>query len=284
MINNDSEDINLSETILDMVEQTMQRERAFGVDNLLDIDGFLDFLRLPMQETNTSDAETHTSDAETHTSDAETQTQHHIELHRPLSMPNLILPIRNYTSTTRYPNINIPMSNAYENILATSLGSFNPVYKKVLSKEGEAQLKRIKYDPSIHKQNICPITQNEFKPGDEVTELPCNHYFEHEAIEHWLKHEKAECPVCRLKLEANEERVTEQTSEQINNEYNENNDDEERANSIISLATNRMHLYNSLMRSSENHPFGPRRGMEYLIGEQDTDDLQTAIIASLLDV
>lgn len=281
MINNDSEDINLSETILDMVEQTMQRERAFGVDNLLDIDGFLDFLRLPMQET-------HTSDAETHTSDAETQTQHRIENHRPLSMPNLILPIRNYTSTTRYPNINIPMSNAYENILATSLGSFNPVYKKVLSKEGEAQLKRIKYDPSIHKQNICPITQNEFKPGDEVTALPCNHYFEHEAIEHWLKHEKAECPVCRLKLEANEERVTEQTTEQtieqINNEYNENNDDEERANSIISLATDRMRLYNSLMRSSENHPFGPRRGMEYLIGEQDTDDLQTAIIASLLDV
>jgi hypothetical protein len=229
---------------MDMIEQTIHDVISNNNDDLqLEIDSMLDMFSLLPEHTNVNETR--------------------IQLYRPFLMPNVILPIQDYTNT-----------------LINSFASWKPKYKKVLSNQGEKSLKKVKYDSSIHKQDMCPITQNTFEHGDEIIELPCKHYFEQDAIEYWLKHEKAECPVCRKALEHDETEVdgNDEAETDIQNQHIRNNNDE------ISLASERLRLYNSLMRTSEIHPYGPRQGMDYLVGEEDNDDLHTAIIASLLDM
>ena len=167
----------------------------------------------------------------------------------------------------------------YADVLAHSMTSANPKFKRVLSKRGESSLKKIIYDPSVHKQEMCPITQTDFDYGDQVTELPCAHYFDTEAIDHWLKHEKAECPVCRMMLDNDE--VGNSDDDHDANDHDANDHD---ANDHSSLVAERITLFNSLSRISDAHPFGPRLGMEHFVNAQDDDDLQTAIITSLLNV
>ena len=50
----------------------------------------------------------------------------------------------------------------------------------------------------------CPIFQTEFQESQLVTQLPCKHCFEPDAIKHWLSTEKAECPICRYELPSKE--------------------------------------------------------------------------------
>ena len=40
--------------------------------------------------------------------------------------------------------------------------------------------------------------------ADEVSQLPCGHIFEPDAIIKWLKKENASCPVCRKPLQSKE--------------------------------------------------------------------------------
>ena len=89
------------------------------------------------------------------------------------------------------------------NILQQSL--FDPSqnrYKNVLSEEGRDQVSSTIYDPTKYPEGSCPITQNPFSPGQEVSVLPCGHVFDPEAIKKWLEGEKASCPVCRYQLKS----------------------------------------------------------------------------------
>ena len=45
------------------------------------------------------------------------------------------------------------------------------------------------------------------KENQEITQLPCNHCFMTDSIERWLQTEKAECPVCRKKIDSIEVRT-----------------------------------------------------------------------------
>ena len=253
----DDYDDDLAESIMNIINslhqsvptprQQQQQEQPAESRPDIGIDSVLDFLSSEYNTTNT----TNTTIASGNT------------LYRPLSMPNIILPIQNLT-----------YQPGLRNAMNRSFMSSNPRYKNVLSKDGEASLKRVIYRHGIHAQEMCPITQTPFESGDEITELPCNHYFETEAIEHWLKKEKAECPVCRMKLEHIEE----------TNDADHAVVDADHAIDQTPFLAERMMLYNSLSRISRAHPFGPREGMEYFVGERDDNDLQTAIISSLLDV
>jgi hypothetical protein len=81
-------------------------------------------------------------------------------------------------------------------------------YKKIISEEGLTQLTTIKYDKN--KDNTitsCPIMCVDFEDSEEITQLPCNHYFNKAGILKWLKEEKAECPVCRFQLKYNEVKI-----------------------------------------------------------------------------
>ena len=75
-----------------------------------------------------------------------------------------------------------------------------PVYKTVITKEGEDKLKKIKFKDSEKKNISCPILFVDFDEEEQVIELECKHCFNEDAIKKWLKQEKAECPVCRYKL------------------------------------------------------------------------------------
>lgn len=95
-------------------------------------------------------------------------------------------------------------------------------FKNVLSKEGEKQIKRVKYDPNLHKNHMCPIYHIEFTKDTIVSQLPCNHIFSPEGIDRWLKNENAICPVCRFKLlscekKINDEEIAISESERENN-------------------------------------------------------------------
>ena len=94
-------------------------------------------------------------------------------------------------------------------------------YKNVLSEKGEEVLRTIEFqevaDTAPNKE--CPIFQTEFQESQLVTQLPCKHCFEPEAIKHWLSTEKAECPICRYELPSKEIR-----------EESEDDDEDDREN------------------------------------------------------
>ena len=77
-------------------------------------------------------------------------------------------------------------------------------YKNILSEKGETELQKIAYKSTLDVNNICPILQTEFKENMEIIKLPCEHCFIPEAIEKWVKEEKAVCPVCRYALDSKE--------------------------------------------------------------------------------
>jgi hypothetical protein len=97
-------------------------------------------------------------------------------------------------------------------VLARSLYDARPV-KHVIDDaddiNGEKHgIREITYDPETAEElkinTACGIWQEEFEKGEAVKVLPCNHAFRAEAITKWLTTEKAECPMCRFKLESKE--------------------------------------------------------------------------------
>ena len=203
--------------------------------------------------------------------------------------------------------------SAMSEALAASF-DMKPRYKKVLSEEGESSLEKVAYNPEVHQNDRCPILHIEFEEGDEVTQLPCKHCFDSDAIEKWLKDEKAECPVCRLELKSKEVKIGRKLHE-LEEEEDEDDEEEDDADgtpaadpevpsvspegdegpasapppNLFQLNAGRMRLVESLARSMNPgpHPFGPRNGprmMAHIVNDQDDDDdLQRAIMASLAD-
>ena len=78
------------------------------------------------------------------------------------------------------------------------------MYKNVLSEEGEKDIKTVVFKVGEFPNDSCPMTLNNFSDGDEVSQLPCGHIFEPDAIIKWLKKENASCPVCRKPLQSKE--------------------------------------------------------------------------------
>jgi|AntAceMinimDraft_18_1070375.scaffolds.fasta_scaffold03680_2 hypothetical protein len=125
-------------------------------------------------------------------------------------------------------------------IMNTSLNQENR-YKIVISDEGKKLLKIEKYTkPGCCLNEICPISQEEFTDGDNITILPCNHGFTTGAVEKWLETQCPECPICRYKMDSIEVK---------NKDYCEVTE--------LPITLSRNTFFNSLS-SLENitHPFG----------------------------
>ena len=95
----------------------------------------------------------------------------------------------------------------YTNVFLDSLmiNSLNEsyIYKNVITSDIKKSLNITQY-MSDNKNSLnatCPITLIDFKENQDIIKLPCNHCFIPDAILHWLEKEKAECPMCRLKLD-----------------------------------------------------------------------------------
>ena len=109
-------------------------------------------------------------------------------------------------STRNYPN-NFERLHTFEqdSNYEDSLYDTNPI-KNIISDKGKTQLVKTKFT-SCCKNDTCPITFSDFKEGDSIIQLPCNHCFQEKAIETWVETEKAECPVCRYKLDSIEKKM-----------------------------------------------------------------------------
>lgn len=94
---------------------------------------------------------------------------------------------------------------SFESILQQSLmDPSQNVYKNVLSDEGENAIKTVIYKKGEFPNDSCSVTLMDFEEGQEVSQLPCGHIFEKDAVLKWLKDENASCPVCRKPLASKE--------------------------------------------------------------------------------
>lgn len=102
---------------------------------------------------------------------------------------------------------NITLNNVMQNSLYEQ-----PGFRSVVSQETLKNLKTIKFSKEKCKNDKCPILYTDFNEEDDVILLDCGHCFDPESIKKWLNEHKAECPVCRFKLDSVDVRVR-------NNEY-----------------------------------------------------------------
>ena len=97
-------------------------------------------------------------------------------------------------------------------VLARSLYDMRPVKHVIDIADGETGekhgIREITYNKETAEEmkinTACGIWQEEIEAGQAVKILPCNHAFDAEAVTKWLTTEKAECPMCRFKLESKE--------------------------------------------------------------------------------
>ena len=199
---------------------------------------------------------------------------------------------------------NIPLSNNYmlnssqpseysrlNRILNSSLLE-KPSYKKILSKKGENQLKKVIYDDKKYETKECVISMNEFKNGEEIIELPCKHIFNKESIETWLKEESSRCPVCRFELDFKEVKnkenlLVEDISYDTSNNITNNRVIDISSNNFDSFYENMSLLYNpmqSIFRPQRSNFSIQRNLINEIIDEENSylenRYLQNAIISS----
>lgn len=104
-----------------------------------------------------------------------------------------------------FRNRTMQPARSLESILQQSLmDPSQNMYKKVLSDKGENEIKSVIYKKGEFPNDSCSVTLMDFEEGQEVSQLPCSHIFEKEAVLKWLKDENASCPVCREPLACKE--------------------------------------------------------------------------------
>lgn len=188
------------------------------------------------------------------------------------------------------------------NILQRSIEDAKPVYKNVISDDGKAKLENLIYSSDLNLSNlscnICPITQDEFKDGDEIIKLPCDHYFNKKSILEWLENSKAECPVCRYKLLSKEIKIEENLENSIfdisnaNAETNANEDADAIVEEENDLSQNL--IYTQILRTFVVPPPDAfinnnitrnylSQNIQYMHNNQDDLELQTILFQSLYD-
>jgi hypothetical protein len=182
-----------------------------------------------------------------------------------INMLSSLMGVGNFNSNlATLPLVNNFTNNGLNRILTQSLMEKTP-YKKILSKKGNEQLKIVKYNKDIFDQNSCCIMFEDFKEGQDVIQLPCNHIFDCEGIKTWLREESSKCPVCRFELDFEEVKEDDEEEEVSNIAYNPYNQ--------LFNRTENLYQSNSFISdvfSIEN---------EYL----DNRNLQNAIIASIYE-
>lgn len=190
--------------------------------------------------------------------------------------------IRNIFST-EWPdssfNLNQITTNTLNNVLNSSL-SDKPKYKYIISEKGLEEIKNENYSKLLQTNSFCPITQIEFVEGMKISQLPCSHCFNNEAIIKWVSEEKAECPVCRYKMDSIEV------------------EDKQKENDMETLPTFQIRNFPLINLNPSNSILGSlfRSHQESLdslnllsiintrIEEENEEDLQQAILNSMSDI
>lgn len=66
----------------------------------------------------------------------------------------------------------------------------------------------------------CAICQDDYKEEDDVTTLPCKHFFHKDCVTPWLRDHHCTCPICRFKLETQSDSESERTPESVSEHTN----------------------------------------------------------------
>ena len=211
--------------------------------------------------------------------------------------------ITNLTNLIARPNLNAMRyrnprlsRRRFEQLLAQSFNQ-KPKYKKVLSEEGEDQLKKMLYKDSSKTNESCPIYYLDFEDDSEVIELPCKHCFTPDGIEKWLKEEKNECPICRFELKSKEikekvynEEEEEDSGDDGDNDGDNDGDDEENESNTVNMVPllasmrnaynpSRSRLYQPSSRESVPHSY-----IDSLLASEEERQMEAAILASIRDL
>ena len=56
-------------------------------------------------------------------------------------------------------------------------------------------------DKINQEENKCNICLDCFSEESKLLKLKCNHIFDHECIENWLKKHSNKCPICRIEID-----------------------------------------------------------------------------------
>ena len=235
----------------------------------------------PDEENNEEDD----SDDEPNTSPDEEQMREQAEtfisnLTNLIARPNL--------NTARYRNPALSRRR-FEQLLAQSFNQ-KPKYKKVLSEEGEDQLKKMLYKDSSKTNESCPIYYVDFEDDSEVIELPCKHCFTPDGIEKWLKEEKNECPICRFELKSKEVKEKVYNEEEEEHSNDEDGDEEEEQQNTVNMIPllasmrnaynpSRSRLYQPTSRQSVPHSY-----IDSLLASEEERQMEQAILASIRDL
>jgi hypothetical protein len=138
------------------------------------------------------------------------------------------------------------MEQAAVALLARSLYDAHPVKHVIDVADGESDekhgIREMTYDQETAEElkinTACGIWQEEFEKGEAIKVLPCNHAFRAEAITKWLTTEKAECPICRFKLDSKEVIVHHPAGEGAQYQYHDvdsdaDNDDDDDDDDVL---------------------------------------------------
>ena len=118
-------------------------------------------------------------------------------------------------------------------------------YKNVVDPKNNNEITIVSYKKNETPMDSCCITMNEFKEGEQIAKLPCNHYFSKDAIMEWVTKEKAECPICRFKLQSIEVRESNAEEKQPENvSMNENTQENTIVNEFINDSNSLFELIN----------------------------------------
>ena len=197
---------------------------------------------------------------------------------------NLLVEYLN-NQTTNENLLNLPFqnrTNSLQNILNNSLME-KKAYKKVISDKAKDTLKEIIYDDSKFETKECVISMDEFKNGDKIIQLPCNHIFHKKSIKTRLCEESHKCPVCRYELDYKEVKNNENIiiSNEVDNIDTSNNRVSQMLENLNFIYNPTQYIHRPQRRNILNETSNVNRIFEgenqYLMNR----NLQNAILASI---
>jgi len=107
----------------------------------------------------------------------------------PLTVPSVVY--------VRYPDYNPFEDGDEDDELQQSLDDYQPPPQPLDQKIIESFVRIPAREE--HTRENCPICQDSYALGQELSILPCRHVFHTDCVNNWFK-EKSNCPCCRTNL------------------------------------------------------------------------------------
>lgn len=171
------------------------------------------------------------------------------------------------------------------NTIQQSLEDYKSEYVNVISDKGKELLEPFTYiidNSNNYEYHNCPITCDDFEDGEELLQLPCNHYFNKEAILKWLEESSNKCPICRYELPSKEKKNIETLSQdEVHNEHQHQDTQNTLSNYINTNSRENILINNNIMNQTFsnilNNPFGTLNNRQLIPHSYLSDIIQNTL-------